>query len=141
MSAQYKGACQCGDVRVELSLSGSLSGYSARACDCDFCRARNIAWLSDPQGRLRIRADRPLAALSQGSRQARFMVCRDCEQVICVAHQFESGWKGAVNAALLDEREQLSPAQTVSPKRLGPDDKKARWDQVWCPLDIEELES
>ena len=46
------GGCHCDNIRVELTLTRSLSDYSPRACDCGLCMRHRAACISDPEGSL-----------------------------------------------------------------------------------------
>jgi hypothetical protein len=39
----------------------------------------------------------------------------------------------AVNARCLDARDAFAPAVAASPQTLAPEEKTARWRQVWIP--------
>ena len=54
MHVQLSGGCHCGNLRLQVELTRIPGEYSPRACDCDFCCKHGAAWLSDPQGSLRI---------------------------------------------------------------------------------------
>ena len=130
-----KGACTCGGVTFELTLPNELSGYSGRSCDCDFCVSRGIAYLSDPDGKLIIRSNNRLKIHNHGSNQADFLECEICKDLIAVTYEFEKVTKGAVNATLLDNYNQMKPAQIISPKLLSAEEKVDRWKLLW--LDVE----
>jgi len=131
---KFKGSCTCGEVSFSLSLSQSLDAYSPRACDCDFCAAREIVYLSDPKGALELHSKLPLKTLVQGSEQAQFLLCASCNSVVAVVHSFQSGLKGAVNASLIKNGKQLQEVEIVSPKLLSPTEKIERWNRVWLQV-------
>jgi hypothetical protein len=136
MQYEYSGNCRCGRLSINISLPQTLNNYTPRACDCGFCRERGIRYLSDSGGMLEIVHGQPVESLQQGSLQARFLCCSECGTVVAAVCDFESGLKGAVNAGLLDQADQLRPSVPVSPKRLGPDEKIARWETLWSPAVI-----
>ena len=39
---------------MSLTLPNSLRHYQPRACDCEFCTALNVAYLSDARGKLEV---------------------------------------------------------------------------------------
>lgn len=136
MSHSYAGKCQCGATSLSLELPKPIEYYQPRACDCDFCTARDIAYLSEPTARLTINSDSDLSKYQQGSNQAEFLACAKCDSVI--AASFKEGTKriGSVNANLLCDRESLASAVTVSPKQLSADEKKLRWQELWMSIII-----
>lgn len=68
---RLSGQCHCQAIQLELQLPQPPASYQPRACDCDFCRKHAAAYVSDPDGALRIRA-RPgaLGLYRQGSGKA-----------------------------------------------------------------------
>lgn len=136
MTHEFEGNCSCGDVSFSLALPQSLDACAQRACDCDFCAARKIVYLSDPNGVLELRSKLPLKTLVQGSEQARFLLCGSCNSVVAVIHSFRSGLKGAVNATLIKDRKQLQKVVIISPKLLSPTEKIERWSRVWLKVII-----
>jgi len=130
-----KGKCHCGEVELELLLPNSLSYYSARKCDCDFCVNRNITYLSDAAGKLKITSNNELVIHQHGSNQAGFLECENCNNVVAVVYDCDGEKKGAVNASLLSGVELMKPTEIVSPKLLSAEEKVNRWRKLW--LDVE----
>lgn len=133
----YLGKCDCGATEVAISLPMELSHYAPRACDCDFCTSRQVAYLSDPQGVIEIKSRVPLHSLQQGSNQATFLSCSTCSTIMCVTYSKGSVRVGTVNATRLDDKALLQPAVSVSPQRLSPEEKTERWLALWSPLRVE----
>ncbi len=131
---KYSSTCNCGKIQVKLSLPKALEEYTPRACDCDFCTTRSASYLSDRGGVLEITKTERLEQLMQGSEQAIFWQCKSCHNLIAVTHEFENGLQGAVNASLLAEKYDLQNPVTVSPKTLSPEEKRARWKEVWMQV-------
>ena len=130
----HSGQCQCGIIKFKLSLPLELHAYHPRACDCDFCTQRQVQYLSDPDGTLII----PLSSLKsmqqQGDRQAEFITCNNCDDIIAASYKTADGIIGAVNAQLLIEKSQLGEPQTASPKLLSAKEKVARWHELWLTV-------
>ena len=133
-STQYTGRCDCSFCPVVLTVESPLQQLTPRACDCDFCTAGNAAYLSHPQGCLALPPAEHMQRASQGSGQAAFWRCRQCKQIVAVTCEISGILKGTVNAHLLDAHHTLKPAVSVSPRLLSPDEKLARWNQVWMPV-------
>lgn len=133
------GGCACGAVAMEVGLGRELAAYSLRACDCDFCRERSAAWLSDPAGSLRLRANagQGFRIERQGSGQAEFLSCAACGTLLAVRWRDDDGHAhGAVNARTLARRDEFASEQGASPKLLDAATKTARWKTLWFP-DVE----
>lgn len=133
----HAGGCHCGAVRWEFEGRQTLSTLAPRACDCDFCRRHRAAWVSDPDGRLRIRASKDaLQRYRQGSGQAEFLLCRDCGVLVAVvARSDNERLLGAANRNAFDAPAQFGDETVVSPRLLAADAKLARWTQAWMPVD------
>lgn len=129
------GGCYCGNIRFEFTLTRPPGDYSPRACDCDFCTKHSAAYLSDPAGSLSVRIGDPaqVSRYRQGSEQAEFLVCARCGVLTGVFLETAGRVYGAVNARAVEGGVEFGPEQAVSPKKLGPGDKLARWQGVWFP--------
>ena len=134
------GSCLCGAVTVEIQLPQPASAYEPRRCDCDFCTSRNLQYLSDAKGQLQIHSPKPLQRLRQGSEQAEFLACSQCQTIVAVCYREAEICVGAVNAALLKPGSLFAEAVTVQPRLLAADSKTERWKQLWTPLVVVEGE-
>jgi len=130
--------CPCGIVNLTLNLPAAPESYAPRRCDCDFCTSRNLQYLSDPAGQLQIHSTKPLQRLRQGSEQAEFLACSQCQTIVAVCYREAEICVGAANASLLQPRSQFAEAVTVQPRLLAADTKTERWKQLWTPLVVEE---
>ncbi|MEM1113615.1 MAG: aldehyde-activating protein [Pseudomonadota bacterium] len=131
-----QGACSCGTVEIAFTHARPHAEYSPRACDCDYCEPRGAQWLSDPQGQLEVLSAAAMREETQGSGQARFHVCPHCGDLVAVSYDTGEGLLGAVNARVLKAYEELSEAQSASPKRLDAQQKTERWSALWTPTRI-----
>lgn len=129
------GSCHCGRVRVEFSTFQAPAEIIPRACDCSFCRRHGAAYVSDPSGQLRVStADaKTLRCYRQGSETARFKLCGECGVLVVVTFDHSGRLYGAVNLACLDGRTSFGATVSASPQSLSPEEKVARWLQVWVP--------
>lgn len=134
----HVGGCHCGALRWEFRSGKDLSALAPRACDCDFCRRHRAAWVSDADGRLRIRgSDAVLQRYRQGSGQAEFLLCRNCGVMAAVIARTDDGrLLGAANRNAFDAQATFADESIVSPRLLAPDAKLARWTQVWMPVEL-----
>jgi hypothetical protein len=127
------GGCHCGNIRIELDLTRAAGTYNPRACDCDFCRKHQAAYVSDPQGSLRliIRDEREATRYAQGSGQAELLLCKNCG--VLVSPLFSDGGRlyGAVNANAVDGAAAFGARQPVSPQTLSAGDRTKRWKDLW----------
>ncbi|WP_151632456.1 GFA family protein [Noviherbaspirillum aerium] len=129
----YLGGCDCGTVSIEAGLRGDASHYCLRACDCSFCVKHGAAYLSDPQGRLLIRANAQdsLGRYRQGSGNAECLFCGKCGVLAALVCRIDGRWRGTLNSRMLDEMASFGEPVRVSPKCLSPEEKMERWKQMW----------
>lgn len=128
---RYTGTCTCKKIEVVATFPRAIETYEARACDCDFCVARNLAYLSDANGTLSFSPRSGLQPLTQGSGQAVFWQCTSCHDVVAVTHEQDGQTRGAAAKSVFSDEHPLRPSVTVSPKTLSPQEKPQRWQQVW----------
>jgi hypothetical protein len=136
MSFEYSGKCICGSVAIKFTLPKSINSLVPRACDCDFCRTRNIAYLSHPEGKIVIQSTLQLDPLKQGSNQAEFLTCKTCQQVIAVSFNSTKAYVGALNSKVLDVYSALAAPEIVSPQKLNANEKIQRWTSLWSVITI-----
>lgn len=128
------GGCRCGNISVQLVLSRAPETYAPRSCDCDFCRAHDAAYVSDPEGslRLRIRRERACERRRQGDGMAECLICTDCGVYVAALYAEPGGARyGTVNARVILGVPGFAPVVSVSPRKLSADDKIRRWKQLW----------
>ena len=132
---QHTGGCHCGRLRWTLDTSMALGEFAPRACDCGFCTRHRAAWVSDPNGALHLHhAGEHARRYHQGSAQADFLFCGSCGVLVAVTCICDGGvLRGAVNRNSFDERHLLGAEVVASPQQLAPEDKLARWSQLWTP--------
>ncbi|GAB3388829.1 GFA family protein [Lysobacter fragariae] len=140
---EHAGGCHCGRLRWTFATRHSLEVFAPRACDCDFCTRHRAAWVSDPEGKLKISASiDALGRYRQGSGQAEFLLCRQCGVLVAVTLTTGADeMRGAVNRNAFDARDQLGLATPASPQLLGPTEKRERWSRLWMPTELVEAAS
>ncbi len=133
MTTTLTGNCHCGRVHATLEIMRTASDCSPRACDCSFCRKHCAAWVSDPQGLLRVEARdaSDLHRHRQGSDTADMLLCAHCCVLVAVVFAHSDGLFSAINAGCLDDAA-LGDAVVVSPQRLSAAEKIERWRMLWA---------
>ncbi len=128
------GGCRCENLTVQLVLSRALETYAPRSCDCEFCREHDAAYVSDPDGslRLRIGSERAYERRRQGDGIAECLICTKCGVYVAALYA-ESGGSlyGTVNVRVISGTPAFAPLLSVSPKKLSAEDKVKRWKQLW----------
>jgi hypothetical protein len=125
-------------MRWTFESRDGLQALTPRACDCDFCMRHRAAWVSDPEGQLRIHARSALLQrYRQGSGQAEFLLCRECGVLVAVvARSADGSLIGAANRNAFDGRAAFTDEKSVSPRLLAAEVKLARWSQLWMPTEL-----
>ncbi|WP_461538425.1 GFA family protein [Spongorhabdus nitratireducens] len=136
MNHSASGHCSCGNTTLNLSLPLPVTDLTPRACDCDFCVSHQAAYLSHPEGQLQLASKMPFRTKQQGSKQAQFLFCSSCNDLIAVICQIRGEYKGTVSARYLSEYSFMKEALPISPKVLSPKEKWTRWEQMWMPVAI-----
>lgn len=135
----YNGQCKCGAVTFLVTFTNPINAYQPRACDCDFCLAKNIVYMSDCEGQAHIKTSATLLHVQQGSNQAEFITCEVCKNVIAATYAESEKRIGAINATLLDSKFDIPPPVVASPKLLNAKDKLSRWKTIWMPISLASL--
>lgn len=76
----------------------------------------------------------PLVTEQQGSMQATFLLCRQCQAMLAVSYRLQDRLIGALNATLSGDCSKLQEPTASSPKFLSPGEKVARWQTLWQPI-------
>ncbi len=129
----YHGGCHCGAIGFSMKLPKPLTDYSSRACDCNYCTQHGAAYLSDPDGQLTIRIPdtKLLSRYRQGSGIADFWVCKRCGVLVAVSYEADDTIYATVNSRAVEDTDQLTDTQCVSPRLLADSEKTARWKKIW----------
>ena len=127
------GGCHCGNILVDLELSRPPDNYRPRACDCEFCRRHQAAYVSDSQGSVAVWIqDAGLrGSYRQGSGQAEFLLCGNCGVLIGAFYSDGGRLYATVNARCVGGAKNFAAQQSISPRLLSVDEKTARWRSLW----------
>jgi hypothetical protein len=130
---KQSGGCFCGNISLDMQLSGPLESYQPRECSCAFCQKHGAGYLSDNQGKLdvNIKEENSLIRLQQGSKQAEFLICKDCGVLTAVCYREKNLVYGAVNYRALANKDLMSNSVKVYPEKLAAAEKTARWTEMW----------
>ena len=131
-----RGACHCGNLRLELEAGVPAADLPARACSCSFCRARRARWTSAPTGGvvLTVADASSLSRYRFGTRTADFLLCRRCGVHIAAVSEIDGALYAVVNVDCIAALRDIAPADdTVSFDGEGVDDRLARRKRSWTP--------
>ncbi len=127
-----KGSCRCNNIElhwhtVDLSLV-------PRACQCDYCRAQAVAWVSKSGSRVEvlIRKTSLYKTVQQGSMSALFHECSHCKQVVCATAEINGDRYGVLNANVMRNKLGFEAAVEMNLSEQSPEEKQSRWQANWC---------
>ena len=135
MNKEHAG-CHCGNIAAVVTLTKELSEYTPRACDCDFCIKNGAAYISDPEGSIELKIDRPdeTALYMQGDNLVELLICKNCGVLVAVTWSDNGNVIGGINSTTLVNRSNLPSSQVASPKLLSSSQKIERWKEIWFPV-------
>jgi hypothetical protein len=131
-----RGGCHCGALRVELETDAP-EALPLRECQCTFCRRHGALNTVDPNGRVRIVAER--GALSRyrfALGTADFFVCARCGVYVgCVIDDAFA----TLNIRALDEAARFTQApRPMDWSAENADERRERRRRTWTPAFVEE---
>jgi hypothetical protein len=111
---EHDGGCHCGNLRLRLELTRPPAEYATRSCSCSFCRAHATRTVSDPGGRVEIRANdwSRIERYRFGSGTADFLLCRTCGVYIGAVCETELGTRAVTNVNSLMDHAAFPPASS-----------------------------
>lgn len=95
-----KTSCQCGNLQIDWDTRHGA--FTARRCGCDYCRARDPVYVSDPESTvsLSIRDEQGLQRVRQGHGTAEFLECAQCGLVMAIS-EIDGDWFCVLNSSIL----------------------------------------
>jgi hypothetical protein len=75
----HRGACHCGAIRAELTVTEPADRIEVRACQCGFCTRHGALTVSDPAGRAVIDIEAAqFAPYTFATATSTSLICRSC---------------------------------------------------------------
>ena len=133
---KYLGQCSCGKNKIVVDAAIDFEKLVPRSCDCDSCRSLSLpaAMVSDPKMNISIvKEGAGLEIRKNGSEQASFLHCKNCDQLLAVGANIEGRSRGAVNAFLFKSIK-FSETIQIRPRLLSQVEKIQRWKEIWGNL-------
>lgn len=135
--AELRGGCHCGNLAMVLELGVEPEDAFLRACACSFCRAHGARTVTDPGGRLTLRAHDPaeLCRYQFGQRTAEFLVCHRCGVYVAAVMAAPDGrLVSTINVNALAERARFArEAHPVDYEGESAAERRARRAAGWTP--------
>jgi hypothetical protein len=136
---EHQGGCHCGNLRVHVRLTMPAAENRVRSCACSFCRSHGTRTVSDPDGRVDIRASDwfQVEMYRFGSRTADYLLCRRCGVYVGAVSDTSAGTRAVVNTLCLEDRAAFSQ-EAAHPDYEGEatDVRLARRAANWMPAAI-----
>ncbi len=133
----YPGSCHCGAIGFSYRTHQPPAAWTARACQCSFCRAHAGLTTSDPSGNIEFHEHQPgaLQRYRFGLRITDFLLCRVCGVYIGAAIQTGRGCFGVINIhALRPLPEGLAPAVAMDYGSESTAERIERREECWTPV-------
>lgn len=127
-----RGHCRCRNIEVHWQLVD----YSLvpRRCQCEYCLARDAAYVSKAGSRVDITIHKPALheIHQQGSMSASFHECGHCHDLVLVTAEIDGELFGALNANCLHNPRGFGESVAMTLYDQSAEQKIARWRQNWC---------
>ena len=139
---KYQGGCHCGNLRIEFETSLNPAEIELRACQCTFCRKHGSLAVTDPAGRLAIRAahGQNVGHYVFGLRTAEYLICKVCGVYVAALTIGESEPRGIAIVNCLDDRRQFTSAPiAVDYDAESRDQRRERRRSRWTPVTVAPL--
>lgn len=133
---KISGTCKCGNCEVVAEGPIELSELVPRFCDCEYCQQHPSAVVSNSKMLVSVKSKSSIYTAFNGSNQATFYHCQDCNQLLAVGATLGEVSLGAVNAFLFGDLSQFAEPISIQPWLLSPSEKVARWSKVWGGLKV-----
>lgn len=137
-----RGHCRCNNFRVMWRTTDF--SIVPRACQCDYCRAKDAAYVSKSGTavEIHIHNKRQHSIVTHGSQLAEFHECGACGDLVLVTAHIDGETYGVLNARCLDNKAGFAAAVAIDYSGDTAEEKQLRWRQNWCaPVQIHFLGS
>jgi len=130
MLMHYKGSCSCHRWQVEIEVTTPLDAFNPRVCDCNYCQNNPSKIISAPNMTIKlVGGERSIN--QNGDRMANFYYCDYCGDLLAVGCHLNGQQRGAINANLLYDSNELGHPIQIQPRLLSSDEKRERWGTLW----------
>ncbi len=136
---RHEGRCHCGALRVTFESAQDPAQIPLRSCSCSFCRVHGVTAVTDPAGRLELRAADPalVSRYQFGLRASEFYVCSRCGVYVAAIATIDGASYASLNANVLEDRAAFTqPPQPVDYGRESFVERTARRRRGWTPATV-----
>lgn len=125
------GGCKCGNIEIVWQVDEP--SLSPRACQCDYCVARNASYVSSPNSEISVTIKNSAFhyIVCHGTNIAEFHECSNCNTLVFVSADINNSIYGVINSSCLPDLNFEAPvkmqfSQETTHERL------VRRSQNWC---------
>jgi hypothetical protein len=136
---RHEGRCHCGNLTVTFETALDPARIPLRACGCSFCRLHGVTSVTDPAGRLELRAAHPdlVSRYQFGLRASEFFVCARCGVYVAAVATIDGASYASLNANVLQDRAAFTqPTEPVDYGRESAVQRTARRRRGWTPAAV-----
>src|SRR5512138_970252 len=136
---RHTGRCHCGNLTVTFESAQDPAQTPLRACQCSFCRIHGVTAVTDPAGRVELRASKPelVSRYQFGLRASEFFICRQCGVYVAAIATIDGARYASLNANVLEDRAAFAQApQAVDYGRENAVERMARRRRGWTPATV-----
>ena len=127
-----RGGCKCNNIE----LLWHTVDYSVvpRKCQCRYCMENNAIYVSKSGSRINVRIHngRLHKIVTQGSGNARFHVCKSCNELVFITADIGGESFGALNANCMINKFGFLAAIETDFSDQSAEEKRERWRKNWC---------
>lgn len=133
-----KGACHCGNIKLEFNTPNSPRVLWLRKCSCSFCHKQGNINVADPEGFLTIKIENKERTFfyQMGHKTSDRLFCSTCGVYIGGLMTYEGKSVCVLNANTLDTDNNLSTPTEINVSSQTPQERVLGRMSRWMPFEI-----
>lgn len=138
MYTLIKGACHCGNIKLEFNTPKSPQALWLRKCSCSFCHKQGNINVADPEGFLTIKIENKKNTFfyQMGHKTSDRLFCGTCGVYIGGLMTHEGKSVCVLNANTLDTNNNLSVPTEINVSAQTPEERILGRMSRWMPFEI-----
>jgi hypothetical protein len=133
-----KGACHCGNIKLEFNTPNPPQALWLRKCSCSFCHKQGNINVADPEGFLTIKIENKedTSFYQMGHKTSDRLFCRTCGVYIGGLMTHEDKSVCVLNSNTLDTDNHLSVPTEINVSDQNPEERILGRMSRWMPFEI-----
>jgi hypothetical protein len=133
-----KGACHCGNIKLEFNTPNSPQALWLRKCSCLFCHKQGNINVADPEGFLTIQIENKENTFfyQMGHQTSDRLFCGNCGVYIGGLMTHDGKSVCVLNANTLDTKNDLSAPTQINVSAQNPEERILGRMSRWMPFEI-----